>query len=197
MVQALTRSSRFLILGGIAAVIFGIAALVWPGITLVALIALFGAYAFVAGVFGLIAGIELASQGARHWVPMVLSGVGGIVIGALTFFVPGLTALALVYLIAAWAIVAGVFEIVAGIQLTGVVNRAWVVWATGLLSLAFGVLVAVNPGSGALTIVWLIGIYAIVAGALRLTYAYTLRHARDEMRSAVRRFEAPSPEAVR
>ena len=146
MDQAITRSSRLLALAGVAGIIFGIVALVWPGITLIALVALFGAYAFVAGAFTLVAGLDFVGERASHWVPMLLGGLAGIAIGVVTFFRPGITALALVFLIAAWAIVTGVFEVATGIEFTGQVKGSWTLWLAGLFSVAFGVLVAVRPG---------------------------------------------------
>jgi uncharacterized membrane protein HdeD (DUF308 family) len=172
MDRALTRGSWLLALGGIAAVIFGIAALIWPGITLVALVILFGAYALVGGVFMLVGGLDLGTEHGHHWVLMVFSGLFGIAIGVFTFFRPGITALALVYLIAVWAILTGILEFAAGIELTGRVNGAWALWLGGALSVAFGVLIALRPAGGALAIVWLIGIYAIVFGFLRIVYAF-------------------------
>lgn len=189
MDQAINRSSRFLGLSGAAAVIFGIVALVWPSITLVALVGLFAAYALVAGIFTVVAGLDMASEHVRHWVPLTLGGLIGIAIGVFTLFRPGITALALILLIAAWAIITGVFEIVAGVELTGIVKTAWALWLSGLLSLAFGILVAVRPGSGALAIVWLIGIYAIVTGVVRLFYAYRVYTDKEQVKKAVRTLE--------
>jgi uncharacterized membrane protein HdeD (DUF308 family) len=174
----------------VAGIIFGIVALVWPGITLVALIALFGAYAFVAGVFTLAAGLDFVGERASHWVPMLLGGLAGIAIGVFTFFRPGSTALALVFLIAAWAIVTGVFEVVSGIEFTGQVKGSWTLWLAGLFSIAFGVLIAVNPGSGVLAILWLIGFYAILGGVMRLLFAYRMRNGRSRIKSAVRNLGA-------
>jgi uncharacterized membrane protein HdeD (DUF308 family) len=193
MDQAITRSSLLLGLGGIAAVLFGVVALVWPGITLLALVVLFGAYAIVGGVLTLISGIDLATEHARHWVPMVFSGLFGVAIGVLTFFRPGITALALVYLIAVWAILTGILEFVAGVEFTGRVKGSWALWLGGLASVAFGVLVALRPGSGALAIVWLIGIYAIVFWVTRMVFAYRIRSDQQAVRSAVRSFEQPAP----
>jgi uncharacterized membrane protein HdeD (DUF308 family) len=190
MDQAITRSSRLLALGGIAAVLFGIVALVWPGITLIALVVLFGAYAIVGGVLTLISGIDLATEHARHWVPMVFSGLFGIAIGVLTFFRPGITALALVYLIAVWAIVTGILEFAAGVEFTGRVKGSWALWLGGLASVAFGVLVALRPGSGALAIVWLIGFYAIVLGVTRMVFAYRVRSDASEIKSVARNLGA-------
>ncbi len=190
MDQAITRSSRLLALAGVAGIIFGIVALVWPGITLIALVALFGAYAFVAGVFTLAAGLDFAGERASHWVPMLLGGLAGIAIGVVTFFRPGITALALVFLIAAWAIVTGVFEVVTGIEFTGQVKGSWALWLAGLFSIAFGVLIAVNPGSGVLAILWLIGFYAILGGVLRLVFAYRMRNDRARIKSTIRNLGA-------
>ena len=192
MDQAITRSSRFLALTGLAGILFGIAALVWPSITLAVLVALFGAYALVAGVFTLAAGVDFAGEKAHHWVPMVLGGLAGIALGVLTFFRPGLTALALLLVIAAWAIITGVFEIVAGVELFGQVKGSWAYGLAGLLSVAFGVLIAINPGSGALAIVWLIGLYAIVTGVIRIGFAYRMRDLQAEVKSTVRSM-APTP----
>jgi uncharacterized membrane protein HdeD (DUF308 family) len=179
-----------LALAGVAGIIFGIAALVWPGITLVALVALFGAFALVSGVFTLVAGLDFATERASHWVPMVFGGLAGVAIGVLTFFRPGITALALVFLIAAWAILTGIFEVAAGVEFSGQVRGSWMLWVAGLLSVAFGVLIAVNPGSGALAIVWLIGFYAILGGLLRLGFAYRMRGGRSRIKSAVRNLGA-------
>lgn len=190
MDQAITRSRRLIGLAGVAGIVFGIVALVWPGITLVALVALFGAYALVAGVFTFVAGLDFATERASHWVPMVFAGLAGIAIGVFTFFQPGITALALVFLIAAWAIIIGVFEIVAGVEFTGQVRGSWTLWLAGLLSVAFGVLVALRPGSGALAILWLIGFYAILAGVTRLVFAYRMRDNQTQIKSAVRNLEA-------
>jgi uncharacterized membrane protein HdeD (DUF308 family) len=190
MDQAITRSSRLLALGGIAAVLFGIVALVWPGITLLALVVLFGAYAIVGGVLTLVSGIDLATEHARHWVPMVFSGLFGIAIGVLTFFRPGITALALVYLIAVWAIVTGILEFAAGVEFTGQVKGSWALWLGGLASVAFGVLVALRPGNGALAIVWLIGFYAIVLGVTRMVFAYRVRSDASEIKSVARNLGA-------
>ena len=189
MDQAITRSSRLLGLSGVAGIIFGIGALVWPNITLVVLVALFGAYALVSGVFTLAAGVDFTTEKPHQWVPMILGGLAGIALGVLTFFRPDITALALVLVIAAWAIITGVFEIVAGIEMTGQVKGSWTYSLAGLLSVAFGVLVAVRPGSGALTIVWLIGFYSIVGGVMRLVFALRMRNAQPQVNAAVRSLE--------
>ncbi|HVS06523.1 MAG TPA: HdeD family acid-resistance protein [Candidatus Dormibacteraeota bacterium] len=197
MDQALTRGSRLLALGGIAAVLFGVVALVWPGITLVALVALFGSFALVFGVLTVVYGIDMARHHVGHSVPMVFSGLFGIGIGVVTFFRPGITALALLYLIAVWAILTGTLEIAAGIEFTGEVKGAWALWLGGLASVAFGVLVALRPVSGALAIVWLIGVYAIALGVTRLVYAYRIQQGKETIKSAIKTVQQPTPAATR
>jgi len=125
MDRALTRSSRLLALEGIAAIVFGIVVLIWPGMTLVGLLALVGAFALVSGVLVLASGLSLLAQRRDDWVPFVLGGLAGIVVGAVTFLRPGITVLALVYLIAVWAIITGVFEIVAAVDLHGETRGEW------------------------------------------------------------------------
>ena len=193
MDQALTRGSRMLGLAGIAAVLFGVLALVWPGITLAVLVALFGAFTLVFGGFTLVYALDMAGHHVGHWVPLALSGVFGIAIGVFTFFRPGVTALVLLYLIAAWAILTGTLEIAAGIEYTGQVKGAWALWVGGLASVAFGFIIAVRPATGLLTIVWLIGIYAIVLGVTQMIYAYRIQKGKEAITSAVKSFQQPVP----
>lgn len=193
MDQALTRGSRMLGLAGIAAVLFGVLALVWPGITLAVLVALFGAFTLVFGGFTLVYALDMAGHHVGHWVPLAVSGVFGIAIGVFTFFRPGVTALVLLYLIAAWAILTGTLEIAAGIEYTGQVKGAWALWVGGLASVAFGFIIAVRPATGLLTIVWLIGIYAIVLGVTQMIYAYRIQKGKEAITSTVKSFQQPVP----
>jgi uncharacterized membrane protein HdeD (DUF308 family) len=183
--RTLTRSSRFLGLGGLVAIVFGIVLLVWPNLSLVALLALFGAFFLVYGVLGVAAGLSLLAHRSTEWVPFVLGGLAGIAIGAVTFFRPDITALVLVYVIAAWAIVTGIFEIVAAVDAYEAKAEAWWLGIAGVLSIVFGAIIAIWPGSGVLAILWLIGIYSIVLGVMRVVYAYRLHTARNAARSAV------------
>ncbi len=192
MDKALSRSSRYLALAGVAAIAFGAVVLVWPGISLLALTALFGAFAFVYGAFAVGAGLNMVAHRSTDWVPYVLGGLAGVAIGAVTFFYPGLTALTLVYFIAAWAIITGVFEIVAGIDLRGEVNGATWLAVAGALSVVFGVLVAIRPGAGALAILWLIGIYSILGGAMRLYAAYRINRVHSDVKTVVGAMQAQS-----
>jgi len=180
--RAMSRSATYLAIAGVASIVFGAVTLFWPGISLLALTALFGAFALVYGALALGAGLNLVAHRSTEWVPYVLGGFAGVVIGAVTFFSPGLTDLTLVYFIAAWAILVGVFEVIASIEAREVVKGAGWLTASGVLSVAFGVVVAARPGSGALAILWLIGIYAIIGGATRLYAAYRIRGAQADVK---------------
>ena len=160
-------------LRGLIAILFGLAAFFWPGLTLFALVILFGAYALVDGLFAILAAVRAAEQHTRWW-SLVVEGLVGIAVGLLTFFYPGVTAVALLYIIAAWAIVTGIFEIIAAIQLHQEITNEWLLGLSGLASVLFGIVAMVTPGAGALAIVWLIGVYAIVFGVLQLGLAYRL-----------------------
>jgi uncharacterized membrane protein HdeD (DUF308 family) len=153
------------IIRGVVAILFGLAAWFWPGLTLTALIIVFGAYALVDGIFAVIAGISSYSENQRWWAE-VLVGIVSIVAGIITWAWPGLTALVLLYFIASWAIITGVFEIWAAVQLRRSIENEWLLGLSGLASLIFGILLFIFPGAGALGILWLIGFYAILFGVL-------------------------------
>jgi uncharacterized membrane protein HdeD (DUF308 family) len=170
-------------LRGVAAVIFGVVALIWPGQTLQILVLVFGAYALVDGIFSVIAGIAFRQYFERWWA-VLLEGVAGILIGVLTFIYPNITALVLLYFIAAWALITGVFEIVAAIQLRRVITGEWAMILGGLLSILFGVLLFVFPGAGAVSVIWLIGIYAIFFGITLIIFAFRLRGLQSELETA-------------
>ena len=182
----MARSALYLALVGVASIVFGAVTLFWPGLTLAALAALFGGFAFFYGVLALGSGLNLLAHRSTEWVPYILSGLVGVVIGGVTFFYPGLTELTLVYLIAAWAIVAGVFEVIASIEARGLVKGASWLTASGVLSVVFGALVAGRPGAGALAILWLIGVYAVLGGGTRLFAAYQIRRVESGVKAAAR-----------
>ena len=160
-----------LLLRGIAAVIFGLAALFWPDETLWVLVVFFGAYALVAGVFTIFAGI---SDPTRRGL-LLTEGVLGVVAGLIAFFWPGLTALVLLYVIAGWAIVTGGLEIVTAISLRREIDNEWMMILGGALSLLFGLLLAILPGVGLLSLTWLIGIYALIFGVAFIVLGFRVR----------------------
>ena len=179
VLPVLSRNWWALALRGLAAIIFGILAFVWPGITLWALILLFGAYMLVDGVFAIVAAVRAAGDDARWWL-LLVEGILGVLAGIVAFVWPGLTALALLYFVAAWAIVTGIFEIVGAIRLRREIEGEWALILGGALSVLFGVLlVAVGPGVGLLSLVWLIGVYAVAFGVLLLILGFRVRNERS------------------
>ncbi len=183
MVEALARNWWALLIRGIAAVIFGILALVWPGAAWVAIGILFGAYAFVDGVFAIVAAVRAAESHERWW-PFVIEGAIGLIIAAITFYDVGITILALYFTIAVWALLTGILEIVAAIQLRkSLANEAWLILG-GVLSILFAVLMWWRPIAGAVAIVWIIGIYAIVFGIMMIGLSLRLRSHATELKSA-------------
>jgi uncharacterized membrane protein HdeD (DUF308 family) len=158
-----------LALRGLVGVLFGLSAFVWPGLTLSVLVALWGAFALVEGVAAIIAGAR------TRWWSLVLIGLVGVVAALFALFQPAITAIALLVVIASWAIVRGVLEIVAAIRLRRELSHEWLLVLGGLASIALGVLVMLFPGAGALSIAWLIGLYAFTTGLLLLVLAFRLR----------------------
>jgi len=171
--EMVTRNWWMFLVRGVLAILFGVVAWVWPDLTVTVLVILFGAYALVDGVFAIIAAIVAGGEG--RWLPLLLAGVAGIGIGVITFLWPDVTALALMYLIAAWAIVLGVLQIVAAIQLRSVLENEWALGLAGLASVIFGAIVAIFPGDGAIALIWVIGIFAILFGVLLIALAFRLR----------------------
>lgn len=170
------------LLRGVAAIVFGIAAFLWPGLTLQVLMLLFGAYVLVDGVFGLVQSIRNREQMSQWWL-WALEGLLGIAVGVLTFIAPGVTAYVLLIFIAAWAVVGGIIRIVMAIRLRKEIRGEWFLVASGALSVLFGVVIFVMPEAGVLSIVWLIGFYAILFGILFIGLALRLRRANAETKS--------------
>jgi uncharacterized membrane protein HdeD (DUF308 family) len=160
---------------GAIAIIFGLAALLRPDIALDALILLFGAYALVDGVFAIVGVFGGTRGGTPRWL-LLIEGIAGILAGLIAFVLPGLTAVVLLYLIAAWAVVTGIFEIATAIRLRQEIRGEWALIIGGALSVLFGVILAViGPVAGLLSLIWLIGIYALVFGILMLITAFQVR----------------------
>lgn len=171
MLHSLATNWWALALRGLVAVLFGLLTFFLPGITLVTLVLLFGAYALVDGVFNVIGFFRVA---AHQWA-LLIEGVVGIIAGVVTFAWPQITAIVLLYVIAFWAIFTGVFEIIAGVRLRKAITNEWLLIVMGVLSLLFGVVILFAPGLGALAIVLWIGAYALVFGIILLALAFRLR----------------------
>jgi uncharacterized membrane protein HdeD (DUF308 family) len=172
--SVLVRNWHLLALRGVAALLFGLITLFDPGIGLAALVLLFGAYAIADGILT-IALVVAHRRGERHWVWAIMGGLLSIVVGVLTFVMPGVTALALLFLIAAYLVIVGVTEIATSIRLRKVIDREWLLILSGVLAVALGVLLAIFPAPGALAVVLWIGAWAVATGILLLMLAVKLR----------------------
>lgn len=171
VLPALSGNWWALALRGVAAVIFGILALVLPEVTLLTLILFYGAYAVIDGVFALTAAI----RGSGNRGLLLVEGILGIAAGLIAFVWPDITALVLLYIIAFWAIVTGVLRIVMAVSLRREIDNEWILVASGALSVVFGLLLAVLPGVGLLSLTWLIGFWALVLGVALIALAFRVR----------------------
>ena len=169
ILHAFARNWWVLLIRGIMGALFGIIAFALPGLTLVTLVLLYGAYALADGVTALWVG-----GSSRAW-SLVFAGLLGVIVGIGTFISPGLTAVALLYLIAAWAIVRGIFEIIAAVQLRKAITDEWALGIGGIISILFGGVLFANPAAGALAVVWVIGAYALAFGLIMIILAFRLR----------------------
>jgi uncharacterized membrane protein HdeD (DUF308 family) len=160
-------------LRGIFALLFGILAFALPVLTFKVLVIYFGAFVLVDGIWVVVHGIS------RGWLYLFIEGLLGIAVGILTFILPGITALSLLYIIACWAIITGVLEIVNAIRLRKEIDNEWLMALSGILSIIFGVLVAFYPWPAVLAIVWIIGAYALVSGVLALQLSLKFRRQID------------------
>jgi uncharacterized membrane protein HdeD (DUF308 family) len=184
-VDSLSRNWWVVVLRGLAGMTFGLVTFFAPGISLAALVLVFGAYAFADGVLAIISAVR-RGRGADRWWLLLLEGIAGIAAGVVTLLWPGITALVLLYLIAAWALVTGVLEIAAAIRLRKAIKGEWLLILTGVLSVALGVLLVLFPGPGALALVIWIGAYAFVFGALMLALGLRLRSLRPSSTGSAR-----------
>ena len=163
-----------LVIRGLIAILLGILTLAWPGITVGALVILFGAYALVDGIVN-VAGAWRASKAHERWGVLIIEGVVGIAAALVTFAWPAITAIVLVYVIAAWAIVTGAFEIAAAVRLRKHISGEWLLALAGVASIVFGVLLMAAPLAGALVIAIWIGVYELIFGGMLVGLGLRLR----------------------
>lgn len=178
MTNYLSRNWWTLALRGLAAVIFGILAFVWPGVTVTILVLFFGAYVLWDGIFALVAAFR--TEGSRRW-PLVLEGLVGIIVGLIAFIWTDVATLSLLLVIGAWAIITGIFEIIAAIRLREEIEGEWLMMISGVLSVLIGIALFIWPAAGVLAVTWMIAAYAILFGILLIALGFRLR-TRDEQR---------------
>ena len=175
LLPALAENWLLLLLRGIVTIAFGVLAFIWPGLTLLTLIFLWGAYAIADGVFAL--GAAVSSKGGeiapRWWLALI--GLAGILAGLLAFVWPAITAQVLLVFIASWAILTGALQIWGAIQLRKEIEVEWMLVLSGLLSIALGVALLARPGVGVLAVIWLIGSFAILVGCIYVSLALWLK----------------------
>lgn len=174
MNSVLIRNWWAVALRGALAILFGILAILMPGVTLAAMVLIFGAYSVVDGVFALVAGLRAARHHERWW-HLALEGIVDLVVGVIALAIPLATALALLYLVSAWAIVTGLFRIAAAIRLRKEIEGEWLLVLNGALSVLFGIVIMAYPGAGLVTLVWLLGMYAMLFGIILVTLGFRLR----------------------
>jgi len=179
MLGLFTKNWWTFTLRGIAAIIFGVIALVWPGATIAALTLVFGCYLLVDGIFAVAAGLATSGQFSRWWT-VALEGLAGIVLGLMTLVLPGITAQAIIYLIAAWAVVTGVLEITSAIRLRREMANEIVMILSGLISIVLGIMLFAFPLDGAVSLIWLIGVFSLVFGFSLILLSLRLRRAWGE-----------------
>jgi len=178
--EHMDNSGWVLVLRGVLAILFGVLAFAWPGLTLMWLVAMFVAYSLLAGVVSTIGAFRIRRVDSKWWLPLLL-GIVSIAAGICAFLYPGLTALVLVLVMGANAMFTGALDIAIAIRLRKVLRDGWLLVASGIVSVLFGALVFMAPGAGALALVWLISLYAVVTGVLLLSLGLrTLRAARDD-----------------
>ncbi len=174
MLALLSRAWWTVLIRGVVAVLLGMAALAWPQITLRVLVILLGAYLLADGAFGAVGAFKGRPHHRQWWI-LLVGSIAGIVAGIIAIFWPGITGLVLVYLVAAWALLTGILEIIAAIRLRAEIKGEWLLMLGGIASILFAVIVAIRPAAGAVALVWLIGIYVIVFGILLIILGFRLR----------------------
>lgn len=173
MIRTYVGDWRWVALRGLVALLFGVATLVWPQITLWALVVTWGAFALLDGIGSLVAAFSGDVGRGRAW--LMVHGVLGVAAGIIAFAWPDITGLVLLFVIAVWAFLTGLAKLVTAIQLRREIQHEWVLGIVGVLSMGFAVLLVITPGAGALVITWLIGWYAIVLGLAMMALAWEVR----------------------
>ncbi len=170
----LSKNWWLLLLRGVLAIAFGVLACTQPGVTLAVLVMFFGIYVLADGVLGVWTAVTERKE-LDHWIVLLLWGLVGVGVGIVTFVAPGVTAVVLLFYIAIWAIATGALQIVAAIRLRKEIDGEWLLVLGGLISIAFGMMLMSRPGAGALAVLWVIGMYAIIFGVIVVVLAFKVR----------------------
>jgi len=173
MEQLLNNYRNMFLFRGIAAIVFGVLTLVWPKLTVLALVLLFGIFAIISGIA--VVATALQNREEHGWGLVLFEGILWLLVGAIALVWPGVTALSFLYLLAVWAVITGILEIIAPLSFPMSGGRGLLMVLSGLISIVFGILIAAQPASGLLAVTWLIGIYAIVFGILHLVAYFESR----------------------
>jgi uncharacterized membrane protein HdeD (DUF308 family) len=173
MQQLLNNYRNMFLFRGLAAIVFGVLTLVWPKLTVLALVLLFGIFAIISGITVVAAALQNREE--HGWGVLLFEGILWLLVGVVALIWPGVTALSFLYLLAAWAIMTGILELVAPLSFPMSGGRGVLMALSGLVSIVFGIVIAVQPAAGLLAVVWLIGIYAIVFGVLQLVAYFEAR----------------------
>lgn len=197
MLDLVARDWWVFTIRGIAALVFGVLAFIWPEMTLTALVFLFGAYVLVDGISLLIALARGDAVARRHAWAVGIVGVLGIIAGLVTFAWPGLTALSLLALVAVWAIATGTSQVIAAVVLRRELRGEFWMALGGVASIVFGALLVVSPGSGLISLVWLVGLWAVVFGVSSLGLAHRLRGIRAALPEPAAQHSPARPAGVR
>ena len=179
MLNVLANNWWVVLLRGIAAIVFGLLALLWPQISISVLVLLFGIFAIADGIFSITSELRRYGEHARWWV-LVFEGVAGVGIGIVAMAWPQITAVIFIYLIASWGLLTGILEILAAIRLRNELEGEWFLILMGLLSIAFGALIFFFPDAGLIALAWILGIYAIMVGLLLITLSLRLKRWKDK-----------------
>ena len=179
MIRYIANHWWLLLVRGIAAIVFGLLAWSFPGLTLAAVVILFGAYAIVDGILAIAQ--SFSSDAAQQRWPLLLMGLLGVLAGVVAFGWPGITALALLFVIAGWAMLTGGLELVGAFGLPLATGSRWLLGLAGAASAVFGVLLVTQPGAGLMTLMWLLGFYGVFYGILSIIGAFEVRQLSTEV----------------
>jgi uncharacterized membrane protein HdeD (DUF308 family) len=173
MIAVLAKNWWAVGIRGVLGILFGLIALFLPGATMLSLVLVFAAYAFVDGVFAIVSAVRAARERER-WGYLLLEGIVDIAAAAVAVLWPGITVVAFVFVVAFWAIFTGVLELMAAFRLDFIDGRGWLIFG-GIVSVLYGVLLIAAPMIGAVVLTWWLGAYALVFGVCLVVLAFKLR----------------------